>query len=68
MAPSCLTGRGARAVDPRSGARHGFEGGDPLRPAAPRLRSPRFWWWRPAAPGCAALAMATGWAWSCRYA
>jgi len=33
-------------------------GGDPLRPAAPRLRSPVLGRGRPASPGCAALAIA----------
>ncbi|VAZ80789.1 hypothetical protein LAUMK7_05529 [Mycobacterium kansasii] len=40
--------------------RHGNDGGDPLRPAALGLRSPRERWWRPAAPSCAGLAIATG--------
>jgi len=35
------------------------DGGDPLRPAPPRSRSPLSWWWRPASPGSAALAIAT---------
>src|SRR3984957_19642297 len=43
----------------RAGDRHGPDGGDPLRPAARRGRPPRSRWWRPAAPGCAALAIAT---------
>src|SRR5215472_4938571 len=37
-----------------------MDGGDPQRPATPRLRSPLARWWRPAAPGYAALAIATG--------
>jgi len=49
--------RFARLRRPRD--RHGPDGGDPLRPAAPPSRSPRSWWWRPASPGCAALAIAT---------
>ncbi|OBF89495.1 hypothetical protein A5791_16980 [Mycobacterium sp. 852002-51163_SCH5372311] len=40
--------------------RHWIDGGDPPRPATPRLRSPLDRWWRPAAPGYAALAIATG--------
>src|SRR6185312_15033794 len=39
---------------------HWTDGGDPLRPATPRLRSPLDRWWRPAAPGYAALAITTG--------
>ncbi|GAB2997751.1 phosphoglycerate dehydrogenase [Mycobacterium bourgelatii] len=41
-----------RARDPR-----GADGGDPLRPAPPRSRSPRGRWRRPASPGSAALAI-----------
>src|SRR5271163_2369559 len=44
----------------RAGDRHRSHGGDPLRPAPPRWRSPPVTWWRPAAPGSAALAIATG--------
>src|SRR6185312_4028860 len=44
----------------RAGDRHRPDGGDPLRPAPPRWRSPPARWWRPAAPGSAALAIATG--------
>src|SRR6185437_5307678 len=43
----------------RAGDRHWSDGGDPLRPASPRWRSPLVRWWRPAAPGFAALAIAT---------
>src|SRR5690242_3253586 len=50
--------RGARLR--RACDRHWIDGGDPLRPAPPRLRSPLDRWWRPAAPGSAALAIATG--------
>jgi hypothetical protein len=38
--------------------RRGIFGVDPPRPASPRLRSPRSFWRRPAAPGFAALAIA----------
>jgi hypothetical protein len=42
-----------------AGSRGGWaDGGDPLRPAPPRWRSPLGTWRRPAAPGSAALAIA----------
>ena len=44
---------------PRWSIAAGHIGGDPLRPAPPRWRSPPVTWWRPAAPGSAALAIAT---------
>src|SRR5271168_1719791 len=53
MATRCARLR--RACD-----RRGLWNGDPLRPASPRLRSPRAVEWRPAAPGFAALAIAAG--------
>src|SRR6202011_1709432 len=53
MATRCARLR--RACD-RLGRSHG----DPLRPAAPRLRSAGAFAWRPAAPGCAALAIGWG--------
>src|SRR3954467_15003950 len=45
--------RSARACD-----RTLFDGGDPLRPDCPRLRSHAARWWRSATPGLPALAIA----------